>query len=250
MEQQTEYPKLYSPLATVVITIFIFFVSQVLGGLLIGFYLGAQHHDVAGINDALESNVWLQFGFVALVETLTLYLIWLFLKHRKLSFKDIGFNTPKPTFVGYALIGFVTYFVLYIATLIIAKQLIPSLNLDQKQELGVNMATQGKDLLPVFISLVILPPIAEEIVARGFLFGGLRTKLQFIPAAIITSIMFGAAHLSEASDGLLWVAAIDTFVLSMVLCYLREKTGSLWSSIGVHMMKNGLAFIFLFNLIR
>ena len=145
--------------------------------------------------------------------------------------------------------GFAAYFVLYIVGLVIAKALVPSLNLEQEQEIGFSTNTQGAALLPVFISLVILPPITEEIVARGFLFGGLRTKLPFAVAATITSVLFAAAHLGEASEGLLWIAAVDTFILSLVLCYLREKTGSLWPSIGVHALKNGLAFIVLFNIV-
>jgi membrane protease YdiL (CAAX protease family) len=131
----------------------------------------------------------------------------------------------------------------------VAKALVPSLNLEQKQELGFDMATTGKNLLPIFVSLVILPPVVEEIVTRGFLYTNLRSRVAIVPAAIITSILFAAAHLGEASDGLLWVAAIDTFVLSMVMCHLREKTGSLWPSMGVHFIKNGLAFFVLFNIL-
>ncbi len=34
---------------------------------------------------------------------------------------------------------------------------------------------------------------------------------------------------------LLWIAGIDTFVLSLVLTpYAREKTGSIWTSVGIH----------------
>jgi membrane protease YdiL (CAAX protease family) len=62
-------------------------------------------------------------------------------------------------------------------------------------------------------------------------------------------LLFAAAHLQWGSGApLLWVAAIDTFVLSMVLSTLREKTGSLWSAIGLHAIKNGVAFTLLFVL--
>jgi membrane protease YdiL (CAAX protease family) len=45
---------------------------------------------------------------------------------------------------------------------------------------------------------------------------------------------------------LLYIAAIDTFTLSLILVYLREKTGGLWSSMGLHAIKNGIAFVSLF----
>ena len=103
----------------------------------------------------------------------------------------------------------------------------------------------------VFISLVLLPPVVEEIVARGFLYTGLRSKLPKIVAALITSALFAAAHLQWGSGApLLWVAALDTFTLSLVLVYLREKTGGLAASMGVHMLKNGLAFVVLFDITR
>jgi len=93
----------------------------------------------------------------------------------------------------------------------------------------------------------VLPPLIEETVFRGFVYSGLRTKLKPVVAALITSAVFASLHL-EFGNGkpLLWVAALDTFTLSMVLCYLRQKTNSLWPGIVLHALKNGLAFMSLF----
>ncbi len=250
MEEEVIKPKLYSPSATVFITVAIYFAAQLVAGILISIVPLIQHWSAAQTTDWLQTNVWATFAFVILIEAATLYLLHFFLKFRNLGFKNIGFNKPRAKYAAYALSGFAAYFVLYILGILIAKALVPGLDLEQKQELGFSTSTRGIELIPVFASLVILPPIVEEIVARGFLFGGLRTKLPFVSAAIITSGLFAAAHLGEASDGLLWVAAVDTFILSLVLCYLREKTGSLWPSIGLHMIKNGLAFIVLFNIVQ
>jgi membrane protease YdiL (CAAX protease family) len=55
------------------------------------------------------------------------------------------------------------------------------------------------------------------------------------------------AHLAGGEGGsTIWIAAIDTFILGMVLAYLRERSGSLWPSIGLHASKNMIAFLFLF----
>jgi len=51
---------------------------------------------------------------------------------------------------------------------------------------------------------------------------------------------------ARSGQPLLWVAGIDTFILSLVLIYLREKTDSLYASIGLHMLKNTIAFLGLF----
>jgi membrane protease YdiL (CAAX protease family) len=46
--------------------------------------------------------------------------------------------------------------------------------------------------------------------------------------------------------GPLWIGAVDTFTLSLVLVSLREITGNLWAGISLHAAKNGIAFILLF----
>lgn len=248
MDKTSDKPKFYSPLATVIITITIFFTAQLVGGILISIIPLLLGWSELQTTIWLKDSSWAQFLFVLFVELATLRLIWEFLKRRHASFRDIGLKKPQAKYVAYALAGFGLYFVLYIASLIIVSLLMPNLDLEQEQQLGFDKTTTGINLLPIFISLVILPPLVEEIVARGFLFTGLRSKLPFITAAIITSVLFAGAHLGAAKEGLLWVAGIDTFILSMIMCHLREKTGSLWPSIGVHFLKNGLAFFILFNI--
>ncbi|RYZ49901.1 MAG: CPBP family intramembrane metalloprotease, partial [Sphingobacteriales bacterium] len=56
---------------------------------------------------------------------------------------------------------------------------------------------------------------------------------------IVTSIVFGAIHGQ-------WNVAVDVFALSLILCSLREITGSIWAGVLLHMLKNGIAFYFLF----
>jgi membrane protease YdiL (CAAX protease family) len=61
--------------------------------------------------------------------------------------------------------------------------------------------------------------------------------------------LFAVAHLQFGSGApLLWIAAIDTFVLSLFLIYLKDKTDSLWAPILLHMLKNFIAFMALFVL--
>jgi membrane protease YdiL (CAAX protease family) len=133
----------------------------------------------------------------------------------------------------------------------VAKVLIPSLNVEQQQQLGFQPTTSHIGLILTFISLVVLPPLVEEFIMRGFLFTSLLRRLKVVPSIVITSIIFASAHLQFGSDApLLWVAAIDTFMLSLVLCYMRYKTGSLWPGIFLHALKNCVAFlsIFIFHL--
>ncbi len=239
----------WGPLAAVLVTIIVYFVSQILGGVIVYLYPVMKHWTSSQAEAWVNSSVYAQFAFVLIVESLTLWLIFAFIRHRRTALSVIGLKRFRLVDIGYALSGFAAYFVSYIVLISALQHYIPQLNSNQKQELGFNTNTTGVALVAVFISLVLLPPIVEEIVARGFLYTGLRKKMRMLPAAIITSILFGAAHLQFGSgNALLWTAAADTFILSMVLVYLREKTGSLWASIGLHMIKNSIAFVGLFIL--
>ena len=240
----------WTPLEAVSIAIAIYFISQLLGGLLVSLVIATQNHSVDEINKMLQTSVSVQFIFILIVESFSAAMVWWFLKRRETALSKIGVVRLKVfRDVGYALTGFVVYFVAYLLLLEAAHVLFPSLNVNQKQDLGFSTHTTGLSLGLVFLSLVILPPLVEELLARGFMYSGLRTKLPVIPAMLITSILFAVAHLQIGSgNALLWVAALDTFTLSLVLVYLREKTGSLWPSIFVHMLKNSIAFIALFVL--
>lgn len=239
----------WGPVAAVVVTVLTYLFSQVLAALIIWIYPTLMGWDQARTNEWVNNSVYVQFFFVLIVEALTLWFLWLFLKKRRAHVRQIGLKNPKVRDVGYALVGLVAYFSVYVVILTILQQVIPSLNTDQKQELGFSTDTSGIALVAVFFSLVVLPPIVEEIMTRGFLYTGLRTKLPKLVAAMVTSVMFAIAHLQFGSGkALLWVAALDTFILSMILVYLREKTDSLWSPFIVHGLKNGIAFVSLFIL--
>ena len=121
-----------------------------------------------------------------------------------------------------------------------------SFNANQKQDIGFTSVHGLGPLIVTFISLVILPPIAEEIVFRGYLYGSMKKWLPKIFAAIVTSVIFASAHLIEGVGGPLWVGALDTFILSMVLVYLREKSDGLYASMTLHALKNGLAYYIIY----
>ncbi|HLC91476.1 MAG TPA: type II CAAX endopeptidase family protein [Candidatus Saccharimonadales bacterium] len=236
----------WSPLETVSVAIAIYFVSQLIGGLLVYIYPLLRGWSTLQINAWFESNVYGQFFLVLSVEALAMLLLWQFLKRRGASFKTIGLRKSKwLRDVGYVLLGFGVYFVLYVALMALVQKLIP-IDVNQRQQIGFSGA-RGGSLIFVFMSLVLLPPIAEELLIRGFLYSGLKKGLPTIWAALGTSALFAMAHLQAGTGArLLWVAAIDTFVLSLVLIFLREKTGSLHAPIGLHMLKNSLAFLSLF----
>lgn len=162
-------------------------------------------------------------------------------KMNKQQLRELFGVTRWPIFkdFGMALLLFVPYFGVSLALQALIAAFVPGFNVDQTQDVGFNDINGTTQLVVTFIALVVLAPIAEELIFRGYLFGNARKYLGFIPAALITSVLFGLVHGQ-------WNVGLDTFVLSMFLCYLRDSTGSIWSSVFLHAFKNGLAYFLLF----
>ena len=149
-------------------------------------------------------------------------------------------GTPTWTDLGLAPIGFVIYYVG--ATLLTALlSLFSWFNADEAQSVGFDTNLFGADRLFAFITIVVIAPIAEELIFRGWLYPKLRAHVGIVIAILATSLLFAFLH------GQLNVGA-DVLVLSAVMCLLREFTGTIYAGILLHMLKNALAFILVFVL--
>lgn len=239
----------WGPLAAIVVSVLVFVISFFVAALIM-FAIPSALNMSASQADQWLSSVGGQFVFVLLAEGLTILGLIIFLRRRGTGLHALGFaRSPAWTDIAYAFAGFGVYLVLVVVASAAAKAIF-HIDLEQKQELGFDVVATHWDKIMAFISLVVLPPLVEETMFRGFLFTGLRKSAPFVVTALVVSALFASLHLIESSQGLLWAAGIDTFVLSLVLCYLREKTGNLWASIGVHAMKNLLAFYFLYIVVK
>lgn len=251
LKSHTPKPKIqgWGPVAAILVTLGIYFGSQIVMGVLFGIYVGAAGLSESETTRLFETSTIAQFVFVFGVAILSLWFLYEFMKRRKISFPDLALKKPSLDNLLLALPVFVVYFLTLVVTLAFVSAVLPSINQDQDQQIGFENATGILALTLVFCSLVILPAFVEEVMVRGFLYGGLIKKFSKVAAALIASLIFGFAHLQLGSgESPLWVAAIDTFILSMFLIWLREKTGNLWAGIFVHGIKNSLAFITIFIL--
>src|SRR5690606_20153008 len=97
----------------------------------------------------------------------------------------------------------------------------------QEQELGFESPDSGLRLAMLFIILAVLTPVAEEILFRGFMFPGMARRWGWLPAAIVTSVLFGLLHGQ-------YNVALDTAAMGFVSAHLRHSTGSLTPSILLH----------------
>jgi hypothetical protein len=167
-------------------------------------------------------------------------------KRQVVDLKLIGLQRlPAWSDIGLAPLGFVVYALVSALLTYLATLLFPHLPLDQAQDVGFKALGRQYEYTLAFITLVVLAPLAEESLFRGYLFGKLQTYVPIIPALIATSLLFGVAHL-PGGDHIQWSVAFDTFALSIVLCLLRVITGSIWAGVLLHMTKNAIAFYLVF----
>jgi membrane protease YdiL (CAAX protease family) len=247
------------PAGVIFKTLFIFFAVQLVSyALLFSGYsiwehikgLNLTYQQVAdNLNWLLENSTPFQFLSIVGSEGGLVFMVWLFLRQRGLGFKNIGLGRrPKFSDLRFFAGGAALYYVSFIALGSLLIRFFPGLNSNQQQDIGFTGITAGVSLLVAFISLVILPPLGEEVLMRGYLYTGLRAKWSFAAAAIVTSILFGAAHLpTGVGPGLLWLAGIQTFILSLVLVYMREKSGALYAGMLLHALNNIIAFFVHFH---
>lgn len=151
-------------------------------------------------------------------------------------------HRPTLRMVPWALLSWGLYFGLTIITTILLSLVhLPGLDLQQQQNVGFGHLTYGYEYIAAFVALVVLAPLFEEIIFRGYLYGRLRRDSSFFLSALLTSSAFALLHF-QLNVG------IDVFILSLFLCYVREKFDSIWPGVIIHAFKNGIAYLFLFIL--
>ena len=84
------------------------------------------------------------------------------------------------------------------------------------------------------IILAVLPAIGEELIFRGIIFNGLKRNVSDIGAILISASLFTIMHGSLDQF-------VYPFILGIIFAWLVLRTGSILSSIIVHMCNNALA---------
>jgi membrane protease YdiL (CAAX protease family) len=91
------------------------------------------------------------------------------------------------------------------------------------------------NLIMLFSLLVLLSPITEEIIFRGYIQEYFRQRLKVEWAIVISALVFSLFHPFDFFP--------YAFVSGVFLSYLRESTGSLIPGIVVHLLNNLIGFI-------
>jgi len=234
--EKPQSPKLaWGPAAAIIVSLLAYFISQAV--LVLSVVPIALFNRGEQLDTLLSNSPWINLVLTGISSLSLLAVLWVFLRARKQTFKSLGFRKIKLSDLGWLGLAVIVYFILLAITMTIASH-IPHFNAEQAQDVGYKSAV-GWQLILAFVGLVVLPPLAEEMLFRGFLYRGLASKWPKIIAALVTSLLFAIVHFQ-------WNVGVDVFVLSMVLIALYEKTKNLWMCVFLHAIKNGLAFLAIF----
>jgi len=163
-------------------------------------------------------------------------LVWAFLRKYKVGWSMAGWRKVDMwrmfKYLALVLVGFIAVVSVLLAVLAV---LLHGFNANQAQ---TNDFTQGASAHPsiALVALVLLPPVLEETIFRGFIFPALAKRAGVVWGAILSSAIFGIAHFQAN-------ISVYTFVLGLVLCFMYLRLKSIVPGIFLHMLNNYLAFI-------
>ena len=128
-----------------------------------------------------------------------------------------------------------SFVVLANVALQVIKLLVPGFDPNQAQTNEFTNAV-GSDRNLALIALVLLPPIFEETIFRGFMFPAIAKRWGVVWGAVVSSAIFGLAH---GQPNLF----VYTMILGLLLCFMYRRLGSTIPGMLLHMANNYLAFL-------
>lgn len=85
-------------------------------------------------------------------------------------------------------------------------------------------------------TLVVIAPMTEEILFRGFILRGFQKQYPNIVAILVSAILFGAIHLN-------WQQIPGAAILGILLGWVFLRTGSILPCLLIHGLNNGLVLL-------
>lgn len=217
--------------------------------LVVGQSLAAVIYSLVGLQDtAVSMTILAALGYL-LALALALGVPAL-AKRKFVSLKTLAVDRAVSwSDIGLGILAILPYLIVSATILWIGTELIQVIDPDVGQQIPFQNITLRIEYFVAFITLVVMAPLAEELLFRGYFLGRLGERINKWLAVFVTALAFGAMHLVGANDSgivLQWGAAADTFALGLVVGSLRYVTGSIWAGVILHAVKNGVAYYFLF----
>jgi membrane protease YdiL (CAAX protease family) len=220
--------------------VFLFVVAWFGIQLVIGAGLALLAPHVPAVNHfidlAQKGDIGVSFGLDLVDAALGLGIVALYLRKYRVGWAMVGWRRVSILKTGGYVLGVLLVFVLAASALIyVVSLLVPSFNANQPQNNEfLQTARAHPDL--ALVALVLLPPVLEETIFRGFLFPAIAKRTGLIWGAVLSSALFGIAHMQAN-------ISVYTFVLGLVLCFMYVRLRSILPGMALHMLNNYLALM-------
>lgn len=220
--------------------IFLVYFGVILFAYLFGFY-GQGFYDFLVNNLALPERMSTYFilsSFLQFFVMFSLAIVFtIFLNGAKL--RDLGLNTPSwDDVIKYGILGGVLLFIFVLLVGILIQFFQPDLE-PQYIEKMLRSVVSKQEFFLIFFVGVVLAPISEEIFFRGMLYPVLRKYLGVFWGIVLAGSIFGLAHMDL-------MRAVPIGIGGMVLCYMYERSSSIWVPIIAHAVWNGLMSVVIY----
>lgn len=214
---------------------FVFFAAQIVVFLIARMLINAVNWS---INENVAQTVCMVISYALALGVLILVAKKIF--SARVTRDSLGLRgLPTWTDILLSPVGYIVSLLGAVAIVYVMQLILPVVNWSETQDVGFNNVVSSMDRIITFVALVILAPLMEELIFRGYLYSRLRGKMSALPAIILVSVLFGVMHGQ-------WNVGIVVGVMSVVLCIAREMTGTIYAGILMHMIRNGIAFYMLY----
>lgn len=92
--------------------------------------------------------------------------------------------------------------------------------------------------------VIFLAPFVEEVLFRGLVFGNLKPKSRTV-AYLVSCLLFALLHVWQFAvvnqDITYFLLMIQYLVPGLVLAWVYDRTGTLWTAVGLHAAANALS---------
>jgi membrane protease YdiL (CAAX protease family) len=193
--------------------------------------------DNSFLNGLRNNTVDANFVEVVIDAAAGLGLVAYYLRKYKVKWSAVGWRTFNPWKAIATLAAIFVIFIVGVDLLLgLVSWLVPSFNANQTQSNDFTGNVAQQHHLIAILALVIIPPIIEETVFRGFIFPAFAKKWGTWAGAICSSILFGFAHLQAN-------VSLYTFFLGLLLCFMYVRLKSIYPGMALHMLNNYLALM-------
>lgn len=157
------------------------------------------------------------------------------------SLRDLGFRALSGRDVSRIALAIAVMFVLVTALGSFFENVLHIKTPEAAVKMFITLRGTPKVLFAVFA--IVVGPVTEEFFFRIFMFNATNKWWGFWPAAITSSILFGAAHAQPGGAALFVSLAVPLAAGGIVLCTVYDRTRNAWSNIITHGCFNGLSLL-------